>query len=59
MKGGVTMGGYIKIYAGEYVYEAKISNLSSDGELMVQLLNGRIVRLDSKEIAISSIHDDN
>lgn len=49
------MGGYVKIIDGEDVYEAKIVKLLNDDEVMVQLLNGRTVTLNSKEVIITSI----
>lgn len=53
------MGGYVKIIAANRVYEAKIIKLSKDGELIIQLLNGRKVILDSNDVTITSLEDDN
>lgn len=53
------MGGYVKIIDGNDVYEGKILKLLEEDQVQIQLLNGRIVTLDSKEVSITAIGDDN
>lgn len=58
MKGRMSMGGYVKIIDGDIIYEAKIIKLMDNDEVMIQLLNGRHVILNSNEVIITGIGDE-
>lgn len=58
MKGG-PMGGYVKIIDGDKVYEATIIKLLDDDLILIQLLNGRRLTLNSNDVTITVIGHDN
>lgn len=58
MKGRSSMGGYVKIIDGSDEYEAKIIKMLKDDQILIQLLNGRTVTLNSNEVIITTIGND-
>lgn len=53
------MGGYVKIIDGDNIYEAMIIKLLEDDLVLVQLLNGRRLTLNSRDVTITVIGHDN
>lgn len=53
------MGGYVKIIDGDKVYEATIIKLLDDDLILIQLLNGRRLTLNSNDVTITVIGHDN
>lgn len=53
------MSTYVKVIHGDKVYEGDVIKITPENEIILQLYNGRRLSLDSAEVTITDIRNDN